>query len=179
MRPDCACRVDNALRGSGAVHEEETMTAIPATRRPPAAATLPAALGALRANGMRVSSARRLVLEALVAAAEPVTADAIAGGLDGRLPPSDVASVYRNLDTLRALGLVERLRAGAGPGRWVLAGGAGGWTACEGCGRHTRLAPAAAARLRALVHEATGLDASFVRFPLVGRCAGCCAEAAA
>jgi Fur family ferric uptake transcriptional regulator len=138
------------------------------------AASLPAALTTLRAHGMRVSSARRIVLEALFAAGEPVTADAIAGGLDGRLPPSDVASVYRNLDTLAALGLVEHLHSGHGPGRWVLAGRRhGGWTACEACGRHARLEPRAAARLRALVREATGLDATFAHVPLVGVCREC------
>jgi Fur family ferric uptake transcriptional regulator len=152
------------------------MTATPTMRRPPAAATMHAALGALRAHGMRVSTARRIVLEALFAADEPVTADAIARGLDGRLPPSDVASVYRNLDTLARLGLVEHLHAGHGPGLWFLAVRGGGvWTACERCGRHERLAGDGAARLRALVREATGLDASFGHFALVGTCERCAA----
>jgi Fur family ferric uptake transcriptional regulator len=151
------------------------MTAIPA-RRPPAAATLPAALTTLRAHGMRVSTARRLVLEALFAAQEPVTADEIARGVDGRRPPADLASVYRNLDTLATLGLVEHLHLGHGPGRGVLAGRrAAAWTACESCGRHTRLHPDAAARLRALVRDATGVDATFSHFPLVGRCRECAA----
>jgi Fur family ferric uptake transcriptional regulator len=150
------------------------MTAIPATRRRPAAATLPAALTTLRVHGMRVSTARRLLLEALFAAEEPLTADAIARGLDGRLPPSDVASVYRNLDTLAALGLVEHVHAGHGAGLWILAArGGGAWTACEGCGRRERLTPAVAARLRALVRDATGLEASFGHFALVGRCREC------
>ena len=59
-----------------------------------------AALAALQERGLRASSARRLVLEALYAGDEPVTAEEIAAGLDGRLPRSDLASVYRNLETL-------------------------------------------------------------------------------
>ena len=50
------------------------------------ARTLDAAVGALRAGGLRVSAARRLVLGALYAADGPVSAEGIAGGLEGRLP---------------------------------------------------------------------------------------------
>ena len=50
---------------------------------------LEAALATLRSHGMRASAARRIVLEALFLAGEPVTAERIAGGLDGRLPASD------------------------------------------------------------------------------------------
>jgi Fe2+ or Zn2+ uptake regulation protein len=46
---------------------------------------------------MRISAARRLVLEALYAADAPISAEQIADGLSGRLPRSDLASVYRNL----------------------------------------------------------------------------------
>ena len=45
--------------------------------------SLAAALGTLRARGLRISSARRLVLEALFAADGPVTAEEVAGGLGG------------------------------------------------------------------------------------------------
>ena len=65
---------------------------------------------------MRVSTARRLVLEALFAAEGPVSAEAIAAGLDGRLPGSDLASVYRNLDMLEEIGLVRHVHLGHGPG---------------------------------------------------------------
>ena len=73
-------------------------------------------------RGLRVSAARRLVLEALFAAERPVTAEEIAAGLDGRLPASDLASVYRNLETLEELGLVRHVHLGHGPGLYALAG---------------------------------------------------------
>ena len=50
-----------------------------------------------------------------------MTADAIAAGLDGRLPSSDLASVYRNLDTLEEIGLVRHFHVGHGPGLYALA----------------------------------------------------------
>ena len=73
------------------------------------ASTAPAAFAALRANGLRLSSARRLLLQALYAAERPLSADELAG--DG-----DVASAYRNLEVLEGLGLVRHVHLGHGPG---------------------------------------------------------------
>ena len=97
------------------------MTVSPDTR-PLAPASVTSALGALRAGGLRISAARRLALEALFAADAPASADELAGGLGGRLPGSDLASLYRNLETLAAAGLVEHLHVPHGPGRYVLTG---------------------------------------------------------
>src|SRR4051794_9246791 len=141
--------------------------------RPLAAATPSAAVGTLRARGLRVSAARRLVLEALYAADAPVTADAIAAGMDGRLPPSDLSSVYRNLETFEALGLVEHVHLGHGPGRYVLGGRHGALALCDACDTHVALEDGALDRVRAAVLEATGFDATFSHFPIVGRCAAC------
>jgi hypothetical protein len=41
------------------------------------------------------------------------------------------------------------------------------------CKRSTALAADALARIRAAVHEASGFDASFSHFPIVGRCPDC------
>src|SRR5262249_53435805 len=53
------------------------------------------AVSALRASGLRLSTARRLVIEALFAADDPVSASELAGAL--RI---DESSVYRNLEVL-------------------------------------------------------------------------------
>src|SRR5262245_12702641 len=117
--------------------------------RPPFAAASPtAAVGALRARGLRVSASRRLVLEALYTADAPVSAEAVSGGLGGKLPPADLASVYRNLDTLEEIGLVEHVHLGHGPGLYALAGSRRGWVACDRCGRNVALESAALERVR-------------------------------
>ena len=131
------------------------------------------AIGALRANGLRVSAARRLVVEALYAADGPVRADDIAGGLGGRLPPSDLSSVYRNLETLVQMGLVEHVRLGQGAGFYALAGLGRGWARCETCGRHVALDPEALDVICAAIERLTGFEPRFSHFPLVGRCADC------
>ena len=86
---------------------------------------LDSAVNALRARGLRVSAARRLVLEALYSAPAPVTADQIAHGLAGRLPRSDLASVYRNLETLEEVGLIRHFHLGHGPGLYAPSSAAG------------------------------------------------------
>ena len=131
------------------------------------AASLPTVLNTMRSHGLRVSAARRLVLEALLAADRPRTAEEIAGGR------MDVASVYRNLETLEAIGIVRHVHLGHGPGRYALSGRSDGWATCEACGRSTPLAPAALARIRIAVREAAGFDAPFTHFPIVGRCPDC------
>jgi Fur family transcriptional regulator, ferric uptake regulator len=132
-----------------------------------AAPSLTAAVVALRTLGMRVSGPRRALLEALYRADEPLTAEALAGDLD-------LASVYRNLDALEAVGLVRHVHVGHGPGRYALAARRDrGYVACDGCGHHVALAPAALDAVRATVHAATGYACDFSHFPLVGLCPDC------
>jgi Fur family ferric uptake transcriptional regulator len=123
-------------------------------------------LNTLRAHGLRVSAARREVLAALLAADAPLTADEIAG-------EADLASVYRNLETLEAIGIVRHVHLGHGPGRYALSARSGGWATCEVCKCSTALAPAALDRIRDAVREAAGYDAGFSHFPIVGRCPDC------
>jgi Fur family ferric uptake transcriptional regulator len=140
----------------------------------PAAATIDAAVITLRKRGLRVSSARRLVLAALFAADRPVTAEQIAGGLDGQVPPSDLGSVYRNLETLEQLGVVRHLHAGHGPGLYAIAHEEDeGFLACERCGEVRAGNPRAVAVIRGAVLKAFGYDASFRHFPIVGICSRC------
>jgi Fur family transcriptional regulator, ferric uptake regulator len=132
-----------------------------------------AALAALQERGLRASSARRLVLEALYAGDEPVTAEEIAAGLDGRLPRSDLASVYRNLETLEEHGLVRHFHIGHGAGMYAPAGDARDYLACEGCGALRAVDPESLAPVREYLRRRFGLTAGFSHFPIVGRCSAC------
>jgi Fur family ferric uptake transcriptional regulator len=136
-----------------------------------------AAAALLRDRGMRLSAARRLVLEALFAAERPVTADEIAEGLGGALPPTDVASVYRNLETLETVGLVRHVHLGHGPGLYALAGERDReYLTCERCGAYEVLEPEALDEVRDLVRRRFGFEARFTHFPIVGLCSHCAAS---
>jgi Fur family transcriptional regulator, ferric uptake regulator len=137
-------------------------------------ASVDAAVATVRARGLRLSSARRLVLEALFAAGEPVTAERIAAGLDGRMPRSDLGSVYRNLETLERVGVVRHVRAAHGAGLYAIARGEDeGFLHCERCGEIRRANPQAVTVIRGAVRKAFGYDASFASFPIVGVCPRC------
>jgi Fe2+ or Zn2+ uptake regulation protein len=133
------------------------------------ASTAPAAFAAVRAHGLRLSSARRLLLQALFAAEAPLSAEELAG--DG-----DVASVYRNLEVLEGLGLVRHVHLGHGPRLYQPAGRPRDFVLCEGCGDVSPLAPAAVDAVRMAVLDAVGYRARFAHFPLAGLCPACATE---
>jgi Fur family ferric uptake transcriptional regulator len=136
------------------------------------------AVAALRERGLRVSAARRLVLESLFAAEGPVSADRIADGLEGRLPRSDLSSVYRNLETLEGAGLVRHVHVGHGPGLYALAGPAQEFLVCERCDVVIAVDPAALEPVRDAIRAAFGHEARFSHFPIVGLCRRCAAQTA-
>ena len=128
-----------------------------------------AALGTLRARGLRISTARRHIVDALFAAESPLTAEAIA-----HTTGADLASVYRNLDALEAAGIAHHVHVGHAAGRYVLSGRhAGGYAACERCGRHVALQAGDLAGLRETVRALTGFACDFSHFPIVGACPDC------
>src|SRR4051812_3758675 len=147
---------------------------VPHETRPLAPASVPAAITTLRVRGLRVTAARRVVLEALFGAEGPVTAEAIAAGLGGRLPGSDLASVYRNLDTLEGIGLVSHFHVAHGAGLYALnAEHQAGYVACEGCGAHRPLDTATVAQVAAVVRGARGYAAQPAPLPLIAPRPGC------
>jgi Fur family transcriptional regulator, ferric uptake regulator len=147
---------------------------VPHRTSPIAAASVETAVHVLRARGLRVSAARRLVIEALFAAERPLTADEIAAGLEGWLPSSDLASVYRNLDTLEEVGLVRHFHVGHGAGLYSLAAaGDLEFVTCELCGALEAVPPGRLDAVRALIRRELGYRARFSHFPIVGTCAAC------
>ena len=146
---------------------------VPCLAEPAPAGDLDAAIEALRARGLRLSASRRLVLEALFAAGRPATAEEIASGMYGRLPRCDLASVYRNLETLEELGLVRHMHLGHGPGLYAPAADDDEYVACERCGRSEAVARDVLAHVRSAVREAVGYEPRFSHFPLTGLCPSC------
>jgi Fur family transcriptional regulator, ferric uptake regulator len=155
------------------VKDAGTMTA-PGTGPRLDAPDLESAVEALRAAGLRVSAARRLVLEALYAADGPVTAEQVAGGLAGRLPRSDLASVYRNLETLEEIGLVRHFHLGHGPGLYAPTGsGEREYLVCVSCGAVKTVDPDEMEPVRSEIRKRFGYEARFSHFPVLGSCPDC------
>jgi Fur family ferric uptake transcriptional regulator len=132
------------------------------------------ALAILREQGLRVSSARRLVLQSLFTANGPATAEAIAGQGLGL----DLASVYRNLETLERVGIVRHVHLGHGPGLYALAGAREReYLVCDRCGRVEAVESERLERTRETIRRDFGYEARFTHFPIVGVCAACAHDA--
>jgi Fur family ferric uptake transcriptional regulator len=131
------------------------------------------ALRAIRERGLRVTASRRLVIEALYGAERPVTAEEIASGMYGARPRCDLGSVYRNLETLEAEGVVRHMHLGHGPGLYTPSADHDQYATCERCGRSEVIPRATLPAIRAAVRAAVGYAASFAHSPLTGLCPVC------
>ncbi len=141
-----------------------------------AISSLADAFEVVRRSGQRMSTARRILLEVLAAADRPLSAEVIASGLGGRHPSSDLASTYRNLETLEELGLVRHVHLGHGPGLYALSGaGDREYIVCERCNAVRSVQPAAFDGIRDEIRRRFGHEARFAHFPLGGLCAACAA----
>lgn len=153
------------------------MTRAPHIRTPLAFTALADVTAAVRQSGGRLTSSRRAVLEALFAAEGPVSADYIAEGSTGRTTPLDRVSVYRALEHLEQLGVVQHVHLGHGPGLYVLMGGGEReYLVCERCHRVTAVEPSDLDPLRSQIRKRFGYHARFSHFPIVGLCVRCAAH---
>jgi Fur family transcriptional regulator, ferric uptake regulator len=142
----------------------------------PSRAELSAAVALVRERGLRVSAARRLVLEALLAADGPMSAEQIATGIGGRVPASDIGSVYRNLQAFEEIGVVRHVHLGHGPGLHALAvTGEREYLTCERCADFRAVQPEELDAVRDLVESRFGYRPRFTHFPIVGLCPSCVA----
>jgi Fur family transcriptional regulator, ferric uptake regulator len=167
-RACCEEWIDQAVRERRDLKESPCMTVSHCAEPLPLPTPL-AALGTLRARGLRISETRRLIVEALFTAEGPVSADALA-----RSVGADVASVYRNLDALEAAGIARHVHVGHAAGRYVRVGDAATeYVACERCGRFEAIEPARLDGIRDLLERELGYEIRFSHFPAVGTCPSC------
>jgi Fur family ferric uptake transcriptional regulator len=135
---------------------------------------------ALEGSGRRSGGAREAVIELLAEENCCLSAQQIVRELDGRDREVGIASVYRALDLLLELGMVQRLDTGEGPSRFerVMPGGDHHHHAvCESCGALTpfeddRLEQAIERLGRRLDHRISGHDVV-----IRGTCPRCAARA--
>jgi Fur family transcriptional regulator, ferric uptake regulator len=124
---------------------------------------------ALRDEGRRITTARRLVIELLAGTDEHLTADDLATRIHGAHPEIHLSTVYRTLDSLREWQLLEHVHQPHGPSFFHLAG-AHRHLVCDDCGR---IHDVPAEEFDALVERIRDLYAFELRLghvALVGRC---------
>lgn len=132
-------------------------------------ATVDDAIDALRDSGLRLSTARRLVLDALFEAEGPVTAAHLSRTLS-----LDESSVYRNLELLEDRGVIRHLHLGHSPGLYVLSSENDvEYLYCERCAKVTSVTPDRLDPIREQVRHEFGYTPRFAHFAIVGLCRDC------
>ena len=130
-------------------------------------------LDRLAASGMRRTSARQAILEAFFAADSHVTAEDIALEVHRRFPSVDVSTVYRTLDTLEQLGIIDHTHLAHGPAIFHLADDDHQHLVCERCGRVEEVPPAALEPFLDALKGRFDFDVDRRHFALVGVCGAC------
>jgi Fur family ferric uptake transcriptional regulator len=132
-------------------------------------------LGELRTHGHRLTRPRRVICEILAASAD---AHVTAGDVAEQAASSgvDQSTVYRTLDALEELGLVEHVHLGHGAGAYHVAPERPHHhLVCEVCGRTVDVPIAELQRAVEKVTAPHGFVPDLTHFAIVGRCAACAA----
>ena len=133
-------------------------------------------VGELRTRGTRVTSARRALLAALVEAEHHhLSAQDIAAAVQRAVPDVHLSTIYRSLDSLEALGLVDHVHFGHGRAIYHLSDEPHQHLLCEMCGAVVEVPDDVFAELAATVRRAYGFVIRPHHFAVVGRCGPCAA----
>lgn len=134
-------------------------------------------LALVRRHGGRATPARRLLLNALFGSSEHRSAEDLAAEVHSRAPDVHLSTIYRNLEELERLGVVDSTRLGNGPATYHLASAAHGHLVCERCGTMIEVPDEIFADLVRVADSKYGFAINPHRFAVTGRCAACQAKA--
>jgi Fe2+ or Zn2+ uptake regulation protein len=134
-------------------------------------------LASLRAQGIRVTPSRRLLVEVLFSTDRHLSAEDAAAAVQARAPDVHLSTVYRNLEELERLGVIRHAHLGHGPATYQLANLTHAHFICGECGARVE---APAALFGALARRAKadyGFTIDPQHFAILGRCRTCTGSA--
>lgn len=131
-------------------------------------------LALVRDKGGRVTTTRRAIVAALLDAPDHhVTAQALAERVQQSHPDIHASTVYRTLDTLAELGVVEHTHFGHGATVYHLSDERHQHLVCELCGTVVEVPLMVFGPLVDTLRDAYGFDVHAEHVALVGRCQAC------
>ena len=130
-------------------------------------------LGLLRARGGRVTTCRRTILETFLGIGGHVTAETLTARVQASQPDVHESTVYRFLDELERLGVVDHVHLGHGPAVYHLASDAHHHLVCDKCGAVEEVPEALFAGLRTRLRDDYGFSLEPRHFAVTGRCREC------
>jgi len=126
-----------------------------------------------------VTTARRALLAALASSDQHRTAEDLADEVRAAFPAVHRATIYRSLEALTDMGLIEHTHLGHGPAVYHLAEGAHHHLVCEACGAVIEAPGALFDELSQVLAAAYGFEVTSRHFAVMGRCRACVEAAAA
>lgn len=136
-------------------------------------------LDRLRDEGGRVTATRRIVIEAMLASSSHhLTAADVVDAVRRSDPGFHPSTVYRTLDRLTELGVVDRIQIGSGPAVHHLAHRPHHHLVCESCGAVQEAASDLLDAVATRVSRDHGFTLNPTVSPLHGMCAACTSAAA-
>ena len=136
-------------------------------------ASVDGVLALVRERGGRVTSARRLLLEAIFDAQGHRTAEELAAAVQSRAPDVHISTIYRNLDDLQELGIIVHAHLGHGPSTYHLAASSHGHLVCEECAAVIEAPDSLFAGLSRSAQARFGFTIDPHHFAMFGRCRNC------
>lgn len=130
-------------------------------------------LALVREHGGRVTSSRRLLIEALFDGPGHHTAEELADTVQAHAPEVALSTVYRNLDELEKLGVVVHSHLGHGPATYHLAAGAHCHFVCQECGATVEAPDELFAGLASAALGRFGFEIDTRHFAILGHCVNC------
>ena len=131
-------------------------------------------LDRLRGRGARLTTARRAVIDALVSTGgEHVTAEGIVAWVRDHHPEIHRSTVYRTLDRLEAIGMVNHVHLGHGPSTYHLTDRPHHHAICNVCGTVIDVPHEALHDLTDKLRADHGFELTHQHFALSGRCRNC------
>jgi len=144
---------------------------VPPTRSDPR--DLDATLDALRAQGHRVTAARRAVIHALLSADHDMTTGDVAAAIESTQPDTHLSTVYRTLESLEEAGIVAHVHAAHGGVAYQLADRTQQHAECDVCGLTIELPSDMLAGVARQLRAKHDFELDTRHFPLLGRCSSC------
>jgi len=130
-------------------------------------------LALLRARGGRVTTSRRAILETFLGVGGHVTAEGLTTRVQIGQPDVHESTVYRFLDELERLGVVDHVHLGHGPAVYHLASDAHHHLVCERCGIVVEVPEEVFSGLRTRLADDFGFAVEPRHFAVTGRCRAC------
>ena len=102
-----------------------------------------------------------------------LTAEELTASVQRRAPDVHLSTIYRNLEELQKLGVIEHAHLGHGPATYLLASHAHAHFVCDRCGKRVEAKDELFADLAGKAKRQLGFTIDPHHFAILGRCAEC------